>query len=84
MDYAKNFILRLNPVHYKFKDTLSQVRFGFVSPPALENKFENKEFEDPFGIDYHSLNYIDTIAPMIKIIIDLINRVELLEKIKKK
>ena len=84
VDFCKNLITKLRPVSYNLMiDEDERTSFGFIAQEvqgAISDhklKLHNAPAQ-PNG--YHSLNYIELISPIIKILQELITRVNSLEK----
>ena len=82
--YCYNLIEKLRPVSYSFIiDEDKRTSFGLIAQ-EVEGIIGDQKLKlhtsPKDNTDYHSLNYIELISPLIKIIQDLSRRVEELEK----
>jgi LPS sulfotransferase NodH len=83
LEYCKDLVKKINPVSYSFKHDLGTKRFGFIAQEvekALDGERLGLHYRDPEGIHLQSIGYQELIAPLIKIINNLLERVEILEK----
>jgi hypothetical protein len=84
IDYCYGLVEKLRPVSYNFLiDEDRRTSFGLIAQ-EVEGIIGDQNLKLHTGPkntdDYHSLNYIELISPLIKIIQDLSRRVRELEK----
>jgi hypothetical protein len=83
LEYCKGLLKKLNPVQYSFKNDTGTTRFGFIAQEieeVLEGERLGLHYKDPEEKNPQAVGYQELIAPLVKIINDLVARVENLEK----
>jgi hypothetical protein len=81
--YCQDLVKKIKPVSYSFKNDTSTKRFGFIAQEiekALDGERLGLHYRDPEGKHPQAVGYQELIAPLIKIINNLMDRVEILEK----
>ena len=84
-EYTKELLLKLKPVEYTFiNDAIQNKRFGFIAQ-EVEESFKhvnlglNYSQFDENGQENKYLSYLELIAPLIKVVNHLVDKVETLE-----
>ena len=84
-DYTKDLLLKLNPVEYTFiNDVENATRFGLIAQ-EVEESFKDVKLGlnytqlDESGKENKYLSYLELIAPLIKVVNHLVDKVEKLE-----
>ena len=84
-DYTKDLLLKLNPVEYTFiNDVENSTRFGLIAQ-EVEESFKDVNLGlnytqlDESGKENKYLSYLELIAPLIKVVNHLVDKVEKLE-----
>jgi hypothetical protein len=83
LEYSKNLVSKINPVSYTFKNDPIRKRFGFIAQEiekVIHGETLGLHYSDPENKLPQSIGYQELIAPLVKIINDLLIRVEILEK----
>ena len=83
LEYCQELVKKIRPVSYTFKNDLGTKRFGFIAQEiekAISGEKLGLHYRDPEGKNFQAIGYQELIAPLIKIINDLLIRVEILEK----
>jgi hypothetical protein len=78
LEYSKQLIKKINPVSYTFKQDPCTKRFGFIAQEVEKSLGGEKlglHYRDPEGKNHQSICYQELIAPLVKIINDLLNKV---------
>jgi hypothetical protein len=83
-DYAATLLSRTNPVEYKFMNDPLKKRFGLIAQ-EVEEMFKGENLGLHYkqlgenGKEQQYLSYLELIAPLIKVVNELVERVKFLE-----
>ena len=83
LEYCRDLVKKIHPVQYAFKSDTTTKRFGFIAQEieeVLDGEKLGLHYRDPEGKNPQSIGYQELIAPLVKIINDLMVRIEILEK----
>ena len=82
LQYSIDLLKKIRPVSYSFKYDTSIKRFGFIAQEVEQVLTERLGLHssDPEGKNPQSIAYQELVAPFVKIINNLLERVEFLEK----
>lgn len=77
-DYQTQFINRLKPVQYKFKEDPNKKRFGFLAQDVEQIINENLAIVES-STSIKSLNYQELFAPIVSVLQNILQRLDDLE-----
>jgi hypothetical protein len=83
LEYCRDLVKKIHPVQYAFKNDKGTKRFGFIAQEieeVLDGEKLGLHYRDPEGNNPQAVGYQELIAPLVKIINDLMVRIEILEK----